>query len=121
MYCTQQVIQGENFCDWLKTAKTVKVFPLESFAVYGIYMYFKIYASWQTQNILGQGCWYKLCMVTYCVHEYLKGFTCLTHMTSVGLALHMHVTCTWHACGMHVACMHTSHTQSNSNTHGITL
>ena len=33
MYCTWQVIQGENFCDWLKT---VKVFPLKSFAVYGI-------------------------------------------------------------------------------------
>ena len=32
MYCTQQIIQGENFRDWLKTAK---VFPLESFAVYG--------------------------------------------------------------------------------------
>ena len=35
MYCTQQVIQGENFRGWLKTAKTTKVFPLESFAVYG--------------------------------------------------------------------------------------
>ena len=34
MYCTRQVIQGENFHDWLKTMKTVKVFPLESFAVY---------------------------------------------------------------------------------------
>ena len=34
MYCTQQMIQGENFHDWLKTAK---VFPLESFAVYGIH------------------------------------------------------------------------------------
>ena len=32
MYCTQQMIQGENFRNWLKTAK---VFPLESFAVYG--------------------------------------------------------------------------------------
>ena len=35
MYCTQQMIQGENFRDWLKTAKTAKVFPLESFAIYG--------------------------------------------------------------------------------------
>ena len=35
MYCTQQIIQGENFHDWLKTAKTAKVFPLQSFAVYG--------------------------------------------------------------------------------------
>ena len=33
MYCTQQMIQGENFHDWLKTAK---VFPLESFAAYGM-------------------------------------------------------------------------------------
>ena len=33
MYCTQQTIQGENFRDWLKIAK---VFPLETFAVYGI-------------------------------------------------------------------------------------
>ena len=32
MYCTQQMILGENFRNWLKTAK---VFPLESFAVYG--------------------------------------------------------------------------------------
>ena len=31
MYRTQQVIQGENFCDLLKT---VKVYPLKSFAVY---------------------------------------------------------------------------------------
>ena len=31
MYCTQQMIQGENFHDSLKTAKTAKVFPLESF------------------------------------------------------------------------------------------
>ena len=29
-------VQGESFRDWLKTAKTAKVFPLESFAVYGI-------------------------------------------------------------------------------------
>ena len=36
MYCTQQMIQGENVRDWLKTVKTAKVFPLESFAVYGI-------------------------------------------------------------------------------------
>ena len=36
MYCTQQMIQEENYCDWLKTAKTAKVFPLESFAVYGM-------------------------------------------------------------------------------------
>ena len=34
MYCTQQVIQGENFCNRLKIAK---VFPLESFAVYCIH------------------------------------------------------------------------------------
>ena len=34
MYCTQQVIQGENFHNRLKTAKTMKFFPLESFAVY---------------------------------------------------------------------------------------
>ena len=33
MYCTQQVIRGENFRDRLKNAK---IFPLESFAVYGI-------------------------------------------------------------------------------------
>ena len=32
MYCTQQVILGKNFRDRIKT---VKVFPLESFAVYG--------------------------------------------------------------------------------------
>ena len=37
MYCTQQMIQGGNFRDWLKTAKTTKVFPLKSFATYGIY------------------------------------------------------------------------------------
>ena len=37
MYCTRQVIQGENFRDWLKNAKNAKVFPLESFAVYGIW------------------------------------------------------------------------------------
>ena len=33
MYCTQQMIQGENFRDWLKNRES---FPLESFAVYGI-------------------------------------------------------------------------------------
>ena len=33
MYCTQQVIQGKTFHDQLKKCK---VFPLESFAVYGI-------------------------------------------------------------------------------------
>ena len=32
MYCTQQMIQGENFRDWLKNRES---FPLESFAVYG--------------------------------------------------------------------------------------
>ena len=37
MYCTWQVIQGENFHDWLKTAKTAKVLPLKGFAVYGKY------------------------------------------------------------------------------------
>ena len=36
MYCTQQMI---HFCNWLKTTKTTKVFPLESFAVYGMYMF----------------------------------------------------------------------------------
>ena len=35
MYCTVRVIQGENFRDPLKTVKTAKVFPLESFTVYG--------------------------------------------------------------------------------------
>ena len=44
MYCTQQMIQGENLRDWLKTAK---VFPLESFAVYGmlhtVYMYVRLF------------------------------------------------------------------------------
>ena len=30
-----EVIQGGNFRDWLKTAK---VFPLKSFAVYGIFI-----------------------------------------------------------------------------------
>ena len=32
MYCTQQVIQGENLCDRLKNHKS---FPFKSFAVYG--------------------------------------------------------------------------------------
>ena len=32
IYCTQQVIQGENFRDRLKAAK---VFPLDSFPIYG--------------------------------------------------------------------------------------
>ena len=48
------MIQGENFRDWLKTAKTAKVFPLESFAVYGT-------------SVPG-------CSVFYCV---LTGFTSL--------------------------------------------
>ena len=35
MYCTQQMIQGENFRNWLKNRKS---FPLESFAVYSTYV-----------------------------------------------------------------------------------
>ena len=31
MYCTQQVIQGENFRNRLKNHESAKVFPLESF------------------------------------------------------------------------------------------
>ena len=33
-YYTQQVIQGENFCDRLKNCENSKSFPLESFAIY---------------------------------------------------------------------------------------
>ena len=36
MYCTQQMIQGENFRDWLKNRENHESFPFESFAVYGI-------------------------------------------------------------------------------------
>ena len=36
MYCTQQIIQGKNFLDWLKTTKTPKVFPLKIFVMEGI-------------------------------------------------------------------------------------
>ena len=36
MYCTQQMIQGENFRDWLKNRENRESFPLESFAIYGI-------------------------------------------------------------------------------------
>jgi len=39
MYCTQQMIQGENFRDWLKNRENRESFPpLESFAVYGMLM-----------------------------------------------------------------------------------
>ena len=34
MHCTQQMIQGENFRDWLQNRES---FPLESFAVYGMF------------------------------------------------------------------------------------
>ena len=34
MYCTQQMIRGENFCDRLKYCKNRESFPLESFAIY---------------------------------------------------------------------------------------
>ena len=36
MYCTRQMIQGENFCDWLKNRENRESFLLESFAVYGM-------------------------------------------------------------------------------------
>ena len=36
MYCTQQVIQGENFRNWLKNRKS---FPLESFAADSIWLF----------------------------------------------------------------------------------
>ena len=36
MYCTRQVIQGENFRDWLKNRESHESFPHKSFAVYGI-------------------------------------------------------------------------------------
>ena len=55
MYCTQQIIQGENFHDWLKTAKTAKVFPFESFAVYGILLVADSphnYAKWLHMQLL---------------------------------------------------------------------
>ena len=42
MYCTQQMIQGENFRDWQKNHE---VFPLESFAVYGIIVAYQISSS----------------------------------------------------------------------------
>ena len=35
MYCSQQVIQEESFCDWLKNHETCESFPLKSFAAYG--------------------------------------------------------------------------------------
>ena len=35
MYCTRQMIQGENFRDWLKNHENRESFPLENFAVYG--------------------------------------------------------------------------------------
>ena len=35
MYCIQQMIKGENLRNWLKNAKTAKVFPFVTFAVYG--------------------------------------------------------------------------------------
>ena len=38
MYCTQQMIQGENFHNWLKNRKNRESFPLESFAVYSMWM-----------------------------------------------------------------------------------
>ena len=31
MYCTQQVIQGENFCDWLKIRENRESFPTRKF------------------------------------------------------------------------------------------
>ena len=36
MYCTQQVIQGENFCDQLKIRENRESLPTRNFAVYGI-------------------------------------------------------------------------------------
>ena len=31
MYCTRQMVQGENFCDWLKNRENRKSFPPRKF------------------------------------------------------------------------------------------
>ena len=36
MYCTKQVIRGENFCDRLKNCEKRDSFPTRKFSVYGI-------------------------------------------------------------------------------------
>ena len=79
MYCTQKVIQGENFCDRLKNRKNYKSFPTRKFCCvrysdeiwdeYNIYSVYRKFTA--THTITYTNCTVEL-IINYISNEHVS-------------------------------------------------